>query len=84
MTDKCSQPLCLNFYRLKYTNWNMVLLDICWHYSNVPMNSVNVAKFIANMRKNANVRCVTFTNDVRNNRNTVVFEKWDLVLSQNK
>ena len=47
------------------------------------MNSVHVAKFIANIRKNVNVRCVTFTNDVRNNRNTVVFEKWDLVLSQN-
>ena len=25
---------------------------------------------------------MTFTNDVRNNRNTVAFEKWDLVLSQ--
>ena len=25
-----------------------------------------------------------FTNDVCNNRNTVAFEKWDLVLSQNK
>ena len=60
----------------------MVLLNICWHYLNVPMNSVHVAKFIA--KKNANVRCVTFTSDVRNNRNTVVFEKWDLVLSQNR
>ena len=35
-------------------------------------------------RENANVRCVTFTNDVRNNRNTVAFEKWDLVPSQNR
>ena len=48
------------------------------------MNSVHVAKFIAKKKKNANVRCVTFTSDVRNNRNTVVFEKWDLVLSQNR
>ena len=24
------------------------------------------------------------TNDARNNRNTVAFEKWDLVLSQNR
>ena len=62
----------------------MVLLKICWHYSNVPMNSVYVAKFITNIGKTANVRCVTFTNDVRNNRNTVVFEKWDLVPSQNR
>ena len=62
----------------------MVLLKICWHYSNVPMNSVHVAKFIVNVGKNANVGCVTFTNDVRNNRNSVVFKKWDLVLLQNK
>ena len=62
----------------------MVLLNICWHYLNVPMNSVHVAKFIAKKVKNANVRCVTFTSDVRNNRNTVAFEKWDLVLSQNR
>ena len=62
----------------------MVLLNICWHYLNVPMNSVHVAKFIANIRKSANVRCVTFTNDVRDNRHTVVFEEWDLVLSQNR
>ena len=62
----------------------MVLLNICWHYLNVPMNSVHVAKFIAKKEKNANVRCVTFTSDVRNNRNTVVFEKWNLVLSQNR
>ena len=62
----------------------MVLLNICWHYLNVPMNSVHVAKFIAKKGKNANVRCVTFTSDVRNNRNIVVFEKWDLVLSQNR
>ena len=48
------------------------------------MDSVHVAKFIANVGKNANVRCVTFTNDVRNNRNTVLFEKWDLVPSQNR
>ena len=48
------------------------------------MNSVHVAKFIAKKEKTANVRCVTFTSDVRNNRNTVVFEKWDLVLSQNR
>ena len=48
------------------------------------MNSVHVAKFIANIEKNANVRCVTFTNDVRNNRNTVVFEKLDLGPSQNR
>ena len=53
----------------------MVLLKISWHYSNVPMNSVHVAKFIANIGKNANVRCVTFTSDVRNNRDTVVFGK---------
>ena len=39
----------------------MVLLNICWHYLNVPMNSVHVAKFIAKKEKNANVRCVTFT-----------------------
>ena len=48
------------------------------------MNCVYVAKIIANIGENANVRCVTFTNDVRNNRNTVAFEKWDLVLSQNR
>ena len=48
------------------------------------MNSVHVAKFIANIGENANVRCVTFTNDVRNNRNTVVLEKWDLVPSRNR
>ena len=48
------------------------------------MNSVHVAKVIANIGENANVRCVTFTNDVRNNRNTVVLEKGDLVLSQNR
>ena len=38
----------------------MSLLKICWHYSNVPMNSVYVAKFIANIGENANVTCVTF------------------------
>ena len=48
------------------------------------MNIVHVAKFIANIGGNANVGCVTFTNYVRNNKNTVVFEKWDLVPSQNK
>ena len=48
------------------------------------MNSVYVAKIIANIGENANVRCVTFTNDVRNNRNTEAFEKWDLVPSQNR
>ena len=48
------------------------------------MNSVYVVKFISNIVKNANVTSVTFTNDVRNNRNTVAFEKWDLVLSQNR
>ena len=46
------------------------------------MNSVHVAKLIAKKERNANVRCVTFTSDVRNNRNTVVFEKRDLVPSQ--
>ena len=51
---------------------------------NVSMISVYVAKCIFKIGKNLNVTCVTFTNDVRNNRNTVVFEKWDLVLSQNK
>ena len=50
----------------------MVLLNICWHYLNVPMNSVHVAKFIAKKEKNANVRCVTFTSDVCNNRNTKI------------
>ena len=49
------------------------------------MNSVHVAKFIVNnYSENANVRCVIFINDVRNNRNTVAFEKWDLVPSQNR
>ena len=47
------------------------------------MNSVYVEKFIFNIVKNANVTSVTFTIDARNNRNTVAFEKWDLVLSQN-
>ena len=87
MTDKRSEPICLNFHRLKYTlvNWNeWILLKIVCHYSNVPMNSVHVDKFIANIGENANVRCVTFTNDVRNNTNTVVFEKWDLIPSQNR
>ena len=36
------------------------------------------------IRENANVTCVTITNDVRNNRNTVAFEKCDLVVSQNR
>ena len=48
------------------------------------MNSVYVAKFTAIIGGTANVTCVTFTNDVRNNRNTVAFVKWDLVLSQNR
>ena len=50
------------------------------------MNSVYVAKFIANLEKNANVTCVTFTNNAHNNRNTAAFEKKDLVtsMSQNK
>ena len=29
--------------------------------------------------KNEDATCVTFTNDIRNNRITVAFEKWDLV-----
>ena len=37
----------------------MVLLKICCHYSNVPINRVHIAKFIANIRENANVRCVS-------------------------
>ena len=48
------------------------------------MNSVHVAKFIANIGGNANVTGVTFKNDIRNSRNTVVFENWDLVPSQNR
>ena len=48
------------------------------------MNSVYVEKFISNIVKNANVTSVTFTNDASNNRNTVAFGKWDLVLSQNR
>ena len=48
------------------------------------MNSVYIEKFIWNIVKNANVTSVTFTNDARNNRNTVALEKWDLVLSQNR
>ena len=48
------------------------------------MNSVYVTKVIPIIRGTANVTCVTFTNDVRNNRNTVAFIKWDLVLSQNR
>ena len=48
------------------------------------MNSIYVAKFNAHIGKNANVTCVTFTNDARNNINTVAFEKCHLVLSQNK
>ena len=47
------------------------------------MNSVYVKKFICNIVKNANVTSVTYTNDARNNGNTVAFEKWDLVLSHN-
>ena len=39
------------------------------------MNNVYVAKCIANLGKNANVTCVTFTNDARNIKNTVAFEK---------
>ena len=38
------------------------------------MNSVYFAKFIAKVGENANVTCVTFTNDGRNNRNTVAPE----------
>ena len=37
------------------------------------MINVYVAKFNAKIGENANVTCVTFTNDARNNRNTVVF-----------
>ena len=48
------------------------------------MNSVCVAKFIANIGENANVTCMTFTNDARNNINTVTFEKCALFLSQNR
>ena len=49
------------------------------------MNSEKtVEKFISNIVKNANVTSVTFTNYARNYRNTVAFEKWDLVLSQNR
>ena len=48
------------------------------------MNSVYVEKFISSILKNANVTSVTFTNDACNDRNTVAFEKWDLVLSQNR
>ena len=48
------------------------------------MNSVYVAKFIANIGENANVTCVTFTNDAHNYRNAVAFEKCDLVLLQNR
>ena len=48
------------------------------------MNSVYIEKFISNIVKNVNATSVTFTNDARNNRNTVAFEKWDLVLSQNR
>ena len=29
----------------------MVLLNICWYYLNVPMNSVHVARFIAKKRE---------------------------------
>ena len=42
------------------------------------------SKFIVNIGENANVTCVTSTNDVRNNRITVAFQKWDLVPSQNR
>ena len=41
------------------------------------MISVYVAKFIAKIGKNANVTCVTFTNDARNNllfATTMVYE----------
>ena len=48
------------------------------------MNSVYVEKFIFSILKNANLTSVTFTNDACNDRNTVAFEKWDLVLSQNR
>ena len=48
------------------------------------MNIVSVEKFISNIVKHSNVTSVTFTNDVCNNRNTVAFEKWDLVLSRNR
>ena len=63
---------------------SVILLQQYWHYSNVSMNSVYVEKFVSNIVKNAKVRSVNFTNDARNNRNTVEFEKWDLVLSQNR
>ena len=66
---------------------SVILLQQYWHYSNVSMNSVYelyVDKFVSNIVKNANVRSVNFTNDARNNRNTVEFKKWDLVLSQNR
>ena len=86
MTDKRSQPLCLNFYRLKYTliNWNPLVIKHMLALFKRANEQCYVAKFIAKKEKNANVRCVTFTSDVRNNRNTVVFEKWDLVPSQNR
>ena len=48
------------------------------------MNSVYVKEFISNVVKNANVSSSDLRNDARSNRNTVAFEKWDLVLSQNR
>ena len=86
MTDKRSQLLCLNFYRLKYTLVNLTydfiknMFALFKHANELCLCCENHCQY----RGNANVRCVTFTNDVRNNRNTVAFEKWDLVLSQNR
>ena len=48
------------------------------------MNSIYVEKFISNIVKNANVTSVTSTNDAQNNKTTVAFENWDLLLSQNR
>ena len=48
------------------------------------MNNVYVVKLISNIVKNDNVTSVTFTNDVCSKKNTVAFQKWALVLSQNR
>ena len=51
----------------------MILLKMCWHYSNVPINSVYVAKFIANIGGKCERHMCDFTNEARKNRNTVAF-----------
>ena len=63
MTDKRSQPLMSKFLELGQNILSLtepvILLQQYRHFSNVPLSSVYVEKFISNIVKNANVTSVT-------------------------